>query len=200
MSERDSQTIVLSRQSILLVTAVSVGLLTLCYVLGVQVGKQSAALRQTSARGSGEDLQELPEPIQDQLNALENNEFAKPAKIAPKAEQPKAPPTGTTEGPKPAVGPSAPEKPKAAKPEQSKPEAANPADPKWTVQLVSTSDVAEAKRISDKANAAGFATTTVKDKGSYKVRLSKTGARPDIDAVTEKLKTRGFKTFPVKVN
>ena len=45
MPSRDAQTVILSRQTILMVTAVGVGLLTLCYVLGVQVGKQSAAMR-----------------------------------------------------------------------------------------------------------------------------------------------------------
>jgi cell division protein FtsN len=177
MSERDSQTIVLSRQSILLVTAVSVGLLTLCYVLGVQVGKQSAALRSTATRGSGEDLQELPASLEDQLKALQNNELVKTEKLTPKET-----------------------KPAEAKPVEAKPAEGKVTEPRWTLQLVSTSDPEEAQRIAAKAKAAGFPTTTVKDKANYKVRLAKPGAKADIDAAEAKLKTKGFKTFPVKVD
>jgi cell division protein FtsN len=64
---------------------------------------------------------------------------------------------------------------------------------------VSTSDAEEAARISAKAKAAGFATVTVKDKGLFKVRLSKAASRADIDAAEGKLKAKGFKTFAVKV-
>jgi cell division septation protein DedD len=188
MTERDSQTIVLSRQSILLVTAVGVGLLTLCYVLGVQVGKQSAALRTTSSRGSGEDLEELPAPLQDQLKALEAAGFTKPEKTPPKTEP----------SPKEASKPEPPETPK--KPETTKPEPAKPDETKWSVQLVSTPDAAEAERVAAKAKTAGFATTTVKDKTLYKVRLAKPGTRTEMDALEDKLKAKGFKTFTVKVS
>jgi cell division septation protein DedD len=184
MPERDTQTIVLSRQSILLVTAVSVGLLTLCYVLGVQVGKQSAALRNSAARGSGEELQELPASIEDQLKTLQNQEMVKTEKITPKAEAPKAPEPEKQE-PKP--------EPKDTKPAETKKD-----EPKWTLQLVSTTDPAEAQRIAAKAKAAGFATTTVKDKNTFKVRLAKPASKPDIDAAEGKLKSKGFKTYPVK--
>lgn len=178
MSERDPQTIVLSRQSILLVTAVGVGLLTLCYVLGVQVGKQSAALRATSSRGSGEELEELPAPLDDQLKALEASGFVKPVKPAAKPEKPV---------------------PEAPKPESAKAEPPKADDAKWTVQLVSTPDEAEAQRIAAKAKAAGFPTTIVKDKTQYKVRLAKPASRTEMDAAEEKLKAKGFKTFTVKV-
>jgi len=182
MLDRDSQTIVLSRQSILLVTAVSVGLLTLCYVLGVQVGKQSAALRSTATRGSGEDLQALPASIEEQLKALQNNELVKTDKVAPKAESAK------------------PAEPEPSKPvDAKKPEGAKPVEAKWTLQLVSTSDPEEAQRIAAKAKGAGFPTTTVKDRNTYKVRLAKPGAKADIDAAEAKLKAKGFKTYPVKV-
>jgi cell division protein FtsN len=182
MSERDPQSIVLSRQSILLVTAVSVGLLTLCYVLGVQVGKQSAAIHQSSSRGSGEDLQGLPTPLQDQLKALETGDSAKPAP-KPKPEAPKA-----TE----AAKPEPPKKPEAAKPVAD--------ESKWTLQLVSTPDSAEASRIAAKAKAAGYATTTVKDKDNFKVRLAKPSSKAEIDETEAKLKAKGFKTYPVKIS
>lgn len=187
MAERDSPSIVLSRQSVLLVTAVGVGLLTLCYVLGVQVGKQSAALRNSAARGAGEELRELPASIDEQLKALQSQELGKPEKpekTIPMAEVPK---------PAEAAGPT------AAKPAEPKQEEPKKAEPKWTLQLVSTSDAAEAERITAKAKAAGFATTTVKDKGTFKVRLAKPGPRADMDAAESKLKAKGFKTYPMKV-
>jgi len=56
MSERERQTMSLNRQSILAVTGVGVGLLTLVYVLGVQVGKRSAALRGAQPGKAGEEL------------------------------------------------------------------------------------------------------------------------------------------------
>jgi cell division protein FtsN len=195
MFERDSQSIVLSRQAILLVTAVSVGLLTLCYVLGVQVGKQSAAIHQTSYRGSGEDLQDLPSPIQDQVKAIDSNDLEKPA--AP-AAVPKPTATNATP-PAEEAKPAAPKPAEAAQKPEAKPEAAKPEDAKWTLQLVATSDAAEAERVAAKAKAAGFATTTVKDKGAFKVRLAKPGSKADIDATETKLKAKGFKPFAIKV-
>ncbi|HNX30355.1 MAG TPA: SPOR domain-containing protein [Holophaga sp.] len=224
MPERDSQAIVLSRQSILLVTAVSVGLLTLCYVLGVQVGKQSAALRNSAARGSGEELQELPASIEEQLKALQSTEPVQVEKAAPAEESPKAPEAVPAE-PRPAATEAKPpaeeakpvkkEDPKPATKENPKParEDAKPAkegpkpageeadkpEPKWTLQLVSTSDPKEAERISSRAKAAGYTTVTVKDKGAYKVRLAKPKARADIETARIKLKDTGFKPFAVKV-
>jgi SPOR domain len=188
MPVRDSQTVVLSRQTILLVTAVGVGLLTLCYVLGVQVGKQSAALRHPAARGAGEDLQELPASVADQLTALESARGADATfqKPAPKPPDPpaeaKAPPPVEVRLP----GPVKPEAPKG--------------DPtiRWTLQLISTPDAAEAQRMANKAKAAGFPTVTVLDNGLSKVRLAQPGSRESIDATALKLKNRGFKPFAIK--
>ena len=188
MPDRDAQTVVISRSSILLVTAMGVGLLTLVYVLGVQVGKQSAALRATSSRGSGEELEELPAPLDDQLKALEASGFVKPVKPPAKPEKPGSEPA-KPEPPKP-------EPPKAEPPKTDPPKTD---EAKWTVQLVSTPDEAEAQRIAAKAKAAGFPTTIVKDKTLYKVRLAKPAGRPEMDAAEEKLKAKGFKTFTVKV-
>jgi cell division protein FtsN len=225
MPERDPQSIVLSRPSILLVTAVGVGLLTLCYVLGVQVGKQSAALRNTAVRGSGEDLQELPASIDDQLKALQTTEMVKPEKVVPAgATAAKPAEAGSTLAvpqepakPEPAKAEpasAAPEKAEAAKPEvKPKPEPAKPKTAvqapeeateavkkpeKWTLQLVSTSDPDEAERIAAKAKAAGYTTITVKDRKAYKVRLAKPAPKAEMDAAETRLKAKGFKTFVVK--
>lgn len=192
MPSRDSQTVILSRQTILLVTAVGVGLLTLCYVLGVQVGKQSAALRHPAARGAGEDLQELPASVADQLTALEGAggpdaglRPAAPAKPGPAAETRAAPPVEVSL-------PAAP-KPGAAPLKQGDPAL------RWTLQLISTPDPQEAQRMAAKAKAAGFPTATVAEKGLYKVRLAVPGPREAMDSTAVKLKNRGFKPFAMKV-
>src|SRR5208283_514906 len=193
MPGRDTQTVILSRQTILLVTAVGVGLLTLCYVLGVQVGKQSAALRHPAARGAGEDLQELPAPIADQLKDLIRSgetgaEFQKPA-AAPAAPVPAAKAALPVEVRMPPAPAGA-----AAKP-------ARPGDDlaRWTLQLISTPDSAEAGRTAAKAKAAGFPSTVVAEKGLFKVRLIQAGPRTAMDATALRLKNHGFKPFAIKV-
>jgi cell division septation protein DedD len=222
MASRDSQTVILSRQTILLVTAVGVGLLTLCYVLGVQVGKQSAALRRPAARGAGEDLLELPAPIGDQLKALESAgrpDFGRPdpggtGAASPAPPPPAAPAAGSAPSaapePAPAPAPSpqaaapepparkaapAPEKPAKKEPSAEKAEAPG----RWTLQLISTPDQAEAQRMMAKATAAGYPAAVVAEKGLYKVRLNHPGSRETMDAAATRLKNRGFKPFAIKV-
>jgi cell division septation protein DedD len=220
MASRDSQTVILSRQAILLVTAVGVGLLTLCYVLGVQVGKQSAALRSPQSRGAGEDLQELPTSVAEQLKAFQKDgsgaeqlkafeataagaEQAPPSD-APKPERPAAdlPATEPAKAvpPKPAAAPD--KKPAGSDrkaPEPAKADGAKAAaETRWSLQLISTPDAAEAQRMAGKARDAGFPTVTVKDNGLIKVRLSQTGTRTAVDAVSVKLKNRGFKPFAIR--
>ena len=176
MNPRDQ--ISIGSQSILWVAGVGVGLLTLAFVLGVQVGKQSAALRHPLQRGVEEELKDLPESLVDQLKIFEGDG---PDKLVPTLKMDATAPRG---GPKP----------------EAKPEA-KPADAGgvWTLQLVATSDAAEAKRVADKARTAGFATITLKEKGQVKVRLAKPADRAAMDRAAEKLIRAGFKPFAVKV-
>ncbi len=179
MSNRDQ--ISIGSQSILWVAGVGVGLLTLTFVLGVQVGKQGAALRSPMQKRVEEELKDLPEPLLDQLKIFEGDG---PDKLVPTA---KVDATAPKEGPKAEA--------KAAEKVTEKPAVAET----WTLQLLATPDAAEAKRVADKAKAAGFATTTLKDKGQLKVRLTKTADRTATDKTAEKLKKAGFKPFAVKV-
>lgn len=175
MNHRDQ--ISIGSQSILWVAGVGVGLLTLAFVLGVQVGKQSAALRRPAQKGVEEELKDLPEPLLDQLKVFEGDG---PDKLVPAQK----------------VDATAPKEP--AKPDNRDSE--KPVETEtWTLQLVATADAAEAKKAAEKAKAAGFATTTVKDKGQLKVRLAKSADRASIDKAAEKLKKAGFKPFAVKV-
>lgn len=175
MSHRDQ--ISIGSQSILWVAGMGVGLLTLAFVLGVQVGKQSAALRRPLAKGVEEELKDLPEPLIDQLKIFEGDGTDKlvptpKVEATPPKEDPKAEAKSTEKAPDPEA---------------------------WTLQLIATADAAEAKRVATKAKAAGFATATLKEKGQLKVRLTATADRPAMDATAEKLKKAGFKPFAVKV-
>jgi len=177
MKERDQ--ISIGSQSILWVAGLGVGLVTLAFVLGVQVGKQSAALRRPVQKSIDEEMKELPEPLVDQLKIFEGDG---PDKLVPAAKVD-------------AVAPK--EEPKAeAKPAVPAPA---PAPETWTLQLVATSDAAEAKRIAAKAKGAGFNTTTLKDGKQLKVRLTPASDRAAIDKATEQLKKAGLKPFAVKV-
>jgi len=175
MTHRDQ--ISIGSQSILWVAGVGVGLLTLAFVLGVQVGKQSAALRRPVQRGVEDELKDLPEPLLDQLKIFEGEG---PDKLVP---TPRVDATAPKEGPK--------DEPKA----EAKPAATGA----WTLQLVATSDADEVKRVADKAKAAGFTTATLKEKGQLKVRLARPADRATMDQTAEKLKRAGFKPFAVKV-
>ena len=175
MSQRDQ--ISIGSQSILWVAGVGVGLLTLVFVLGVQVGKQSAALRRPMQKGLEEELRDLPEPLVDQLKIFEGDG---PDKLVP---------TQKVE----ATAPKANAKAEIKAAEKA------PEPDSWTLQLVATADAAEAKQVADKAKAAGFATTTVKEKGQLKVRLAKPANRAAMDKTAEKLKKAGFKPFAIKV-
>lgn len=178
MSQRDQ--ISIGSQSILWVAGVGVGLLTLAFVLGVQVGKQSAALRKPIQKGVEDELKDLPEPLLDQLKVFEGDG---PDKLV---HAQKVDASAPKETPKSEARPE-------AKPEEKPAEAE-----RWTLQLVATADAAEAKRVADKAKAAGFATSTLKEKGQLKVRLTKAADRATMDKTAEKLKKAGFKPFALK--
>ena len=68
----------------------------------------------------------------------------------------------------------------------------------WVIQLISTPDLAEAQRMANKAQAAGFYALVISDKGLFKVRLTKVGNKELIDAIMVKLKSKGFKPFVTK--
>jgi cell division protein FtsN len=179
MTHRDQ--ISIGSQSILWVAGVGVGLLTLAFVLGVQVGKQSAALRRPAQKGLEDELKDLPEPLVDQLKIFEGDG---PDKLVPTAKVDATAPREETK---------AEPRPEAKVPEKPAPPEA------WTLQLMATPDAAEARRVADRAKAAGFATTTLKDRGQLKVRLTKSTDRAAADKTAEKLKKAGFKPFAVKV-
>lgn len=219
MAMPEGPNVLVSRQSVLLATGVGVGLLTLVYVLGVQVGKQSAAL-QAGARTGGAELKELPAPLTEQLKAFElevaqlekarpeESRPAEPAKAEPPAAAKKEPPAKeaakiepkaeSRTGPKPEPAKATPP-PAAAQPAAAKKEVPKPGE-RWTQQLVTTTDPGEAKRIAAKAKEAGFDTVEVKSGDTIRVRIKGIHAKADADAIGARLKEKGLKPFAVKTD
>lgn len=206
---RDGSSVLVSRQSVLLATGVGMGLLTLVYVLGVQVGKQTTALR-AGAKTAPEDLKELPAPLTEQLKAFEaeaaaqeklRSEPPRAAEKAPEKEPEKL--AAPKPEPKKAEAPAKTEPKKAEPKPEPKPEAKAEAKPapgeRWTQQLVTTTDPAEAKRIAARAKEAGFETVEIKAGNAVKVRVKGFMSRADANAAAEKLKEKGLKPFAVKV-
>lgn len=205
--------VLVSRQAVLLATGVGVGLLTLVYVLGVQVGKQSAALH-AGAQASSADLKELPAPLTEQLKAfeVEVSQQEKGRSEPAKADEPRPEATAKAEAKKEAPRvevkkdlPKAEVKKDAPKAEAKKAEG-KPAEKKaepgegWTQQLVTTTDPGEAKRIAARAKEAGFETLELKAGDAIRVRLKGRLTKADADAAGAKLKEKGLKPFAVKVD
>lgn len=211
MAFRDPQPLALSRQAVLLVTAVGVGLIALSYVLGVQVGKGSASLRRPDAKSVDDQLRELPEPLLDQLKLFQPGDgppdargldASKPSegKAETKAEAKTDPKAGTAGRPEPRLE-SKPDAKAGAKSDtkpDNRAEAKAETVERWTLQLVATPDPAEASRVATKAKAAGFPAKVVKDGKTWKVRLAKAAPKEAADATGEKLKAAGFKPFAVR--
>lgn len=225
MAFRDPQPLALSRQAVLLVTAVGVGLIAMSYVLGVQVGKGSATLRRPESRSVDEQLKELPEPLLDQLKLFQPTdgppdtrglEPGKPGdvkgetKAEPKAEAKAETKAGTKpeikaeSRPEPRPDAKAGAKPEPATPPKAEAKVEPKADAKaeagdrWTLQLVATPDHAEATKVAARAKAAGFPARVLKDGKAWKVRLAKSAPKESADATGEKLKAAGFKPFAVR--
>ena len=181
------QTFTTTRRHLLWTAGAGAVLLAGAFLLGVQAGKQSVALKRPLPADSAEPLDELPEPLIDQLQIFETAPPAdKPVQLppAPKAE---------AEAPK-----SDDAKPADKAPDKADVKKADAKAELWTLQLVSTADPIEARKVASEAKAAGYPATIAKDKGAYKVRLSKSGDRAAMDAAAAKLKKTGLKPFAMK--
>ena len=178
------QTFTTTRRHLLWTAGAGAVLLAGAFLLGVQAGKQSVALRAPLPADSAEPLQELPEDLLNQINVFETAApDGKPLQLAP---APKVEPQ--TDGKADGKGDAK----TGAKPD-------TPPDT-WTLQLVSTPDPGEARKVAAAAKAAGFPASVLKDGGAYKVRLAKHGDRAAMDAVAVKLKKAGLKSFAVKAD
>lgn len=176
------QTFTTTRRHLLWTAGAGAVLLAGAFLLGVQAGKQSVALRAPLPTDSAEPLQELPEDLLNQINVFETAApDGKPLQLAP--------------APKVEPKPDAKDDAKAGSKTDTKADAGA-----WTLQLVSTPDAAEARKVAAAAKAAGFPASVLKDGGAYKVRLARHGDRAAMDAVAVKLKKAGLKSFAVKLD
>lgn len=195
------QVITLSRRKILFTTLVGVGALTFCYVLGVHVGRQSAALNSINTRGVGENLDKLPAAIQYQIKALDDAQDSKDVAEVQKSVQQTvvADDVSKVSTEKKEVTPAKASIATLSKPEMRGAEKKTEEATRWTTQLISTPDFSEAQRMVGKIQAAGFSAVVISEKGLFKVRLSKVGSREMVDGIMTKLKNRGFKPFAIRV-
>ncbi|HTL99250.1 MAG TPA: SPOR domain-containing protein [Holophagaceae bacterium] len=171
------QTFTTTRRHLLWTAGAGAVLLAGAFLLGVQAGKQSVALHRPLPADSAEPLEELPDSLINQLQIFET---------APPADKPVQLP----------AAPKADDKP-ADKPADK---SADAASGKWTLQLVSTPDPIEARKVAAQSKAAGYPATIVKDKDTFKVRLAKSADRAATDAAAAKLRKAGVKSFAVKAD
>jgi cytoskeletal protein RodZ len=192
MAERESQFITISRQGILVATAMGVGLLTFCYVIGVQVGKRSLTQKSVRVKSLDEELNDLPEPLDVQISlfkSIENNSAPK-RNDRPKSEAP------TPDAPKPATTSNTPKPAVTATPNTPKPTAVTE---KYSAQVIATENVDRAKQISERLNAEGIPTKVLFSSGLYKVQLEWAGTRTDLNSRISRLQSLGYKPIAVKV-
>jgi len=193
MAERESQFITISRQGILLATAMGVGLLTFCYVIGVQVGKRSLTQKNVRVKSLDEELKELPEPLDVQISifkSIENNSAPK-RNERPKLETP------TPDAPKPAAMASNALKPVVAPvPNTSKPPAVTE---KYTAQVIAVGNIDRAKRVSANLNSEGIPTKVIFSNGMYKVQLDWSGSRTELNSRLSRIQSLGYNPVPVKI-
>ena len=202
MASQEPQTITLSRRMMLLIMLGGISVLTVCYVLGVHVGRQSSALSCASERGVGEDLHKLPAAIQDQIKALDYDHDSKDTAEQEQEVVLQAAAIGDARIIADSNKVLATVKAVVSTPSKSEPRGTEKKaedTTRWTTQLISTPDISEAQRMMGKVQASGFSAVIVTERGLFKVRLTKTCSREGVDATMVKLKNRGFKPFAVRV-
>jgi len=192
MPERESQFITISRQGILLATAMGVGLLTFCYVIGVQVGKRSLTQKNIRVKSLDEQLNELPEPLDVQISifkSIENNSAPK-RNDRPKSEAP------APDAPKPAMASNAPKPVVAPVPNTPKPVVVTE---KYTAQVIAAGNIDRAKRVSERLNSEGIPTKVIFSNGMYKVQLDWSGSRAELNSRLPRLQSLGYNPIAVKI-
>ena len=202
MTERESQIITMSRQGIIVVTALGVGLLTFCFVIGVQVGKRSLTQKTARVKTLDEELNELPEPLDRQIELFRSIESA-PDSNRSERQLPAVP--VATEPASRASSAQAETPPGAASPEPAAPvQAAQTQAPSstaemYTAQVVATRDINGANRIAEQLNSVGMPSKVVFADGFYKVQLAWSGTKRDLDSRLSRLQILGYQPIAVRV-
>jgi cell division septation protein DedD len=203
MAERESQFITMSRQGIFVATAMGVGLLTFCYVIGVQVGKRSLTQNNVRAKSLDEELKALPEPLEEQLKLFRSLESDNAPKQQGRSRIDTLPPVDQ----KPATIPEPPKPVTTVTPDPPKPTATAPepiaptstTTDKFTAQLIATGSMDNAKRVSERLKTQGFKSKIVSADGLYKVQLDWSISRAELDSRMPSLRALGYEPMAVKV-
>ena len=211
MAERDTQFITISRQGIIVAMAMAIGLLTLCFVIGVQVGKKSLTQKNVRIKTLDEELKELPEPLSVQLELFQaigadgeagRNDRQRP--IPPAADSPR--PVAAIETPRPAAEtarPGATETQVPTATDAIRPTVAAAPTPvngdRWTAQVAALSDIARANAISDQLKSRNLPTKIVFADGLYKVQLDLSSSRAEIDSYISRLQIMGYEAMAIRV-
>jgi cell division protein FtsN len=195
MAERESQFITISRQGILIATAMGVGLLTFCYVIGVQVGKRSLTQKNVKVKSLDEELKDLPEPLDVQISifkSMENNSAPKrndrSKSETPTPDAPKSATASNSAKPVAATVPNTPSTPKPAIVTE-----------KYTAQAIAAENIDRARRVSEHLNSEGIPTKVVFSNGMYKVQLDWSGSRTELSSRLSRIQSLGYKPIAVKI-
>jgi hypothetical protein len=199
MAEREPQFVTVSRQGIMVATLMGVVMLALFFVIGVLVGKSSLGQGGGRAKTLDEELNELPEPLDEQLKLFGSIEGGGAPRVErterPRQEQAPAPVNKQEQAP-----PAAPQKQAAAVPEApGAPNAAKAPADRYTAQVMATASPDTAKRVSERLKAAGMRTKVVRADGLYKVQLDWRLPRADLDQRMPGLRALGYEPVPVKL-
>ncbi|MDR2561280.1 MAG: SPOR domain-containing protein [Holophagales bacterium] len=218
MAERDSQYITVSRQGILIATAVGVGLLTFCYVLGVQVGKRSLTQKSSRAFSIDEELKKLPVPLDQQIDLFKSIDSIGDEKRPERTKQPAAAQTSTaTDAPRrePEPEPTRQAPPPTQQTEPAKqpvvvapttqatpPRSAAPQNSqseRWTAQVAALSDAGSANRLAETLKQQGMPAKVVFENGFHKVQLDWSGTSAELDSRISKLQILGHRPIRVRL-
>ena len=209
MAERESQFITMTRQSIIVATAMGVGLLTFCYVIGVQVGKKSLTRQNARVKSLDEELKELGQPLDEQLKLFEsienNNQTTRNNRPSPNTpSRPTAPetqrPATISETPRVSTANQANQANQTSPTNQN----TQPADTaatgeRFTAQVIASREMSGATRVSEHLRSEGIATKIVSADGLYKVQLDWSGTRADLDPRVSRLQILGYQPMVVRV-
>jgi cell division protein FtsN len=207
--------------------AMAIGLLTFCFVIGVQVGKRSLTQKNVRVKTLDEELNELPEPLNVQLELFQaidasseagrRNERQRPTTSAPATDnsrsnapvQPQrpatAPETAAAEPPKPVAETSRTTAPATTAVPTTTTTSSSPAQTasgdRWTAQILATRDVNSANGVSNQLRSQGMPAKVVSSPtdGWHRVQLDWSGTRAEADSRISRLKALGYNPIAVRI-
>jgi len=222
MAERESQFITVSRQGILVATAVGVGLLTFSYVIGVQVGKRSLTQKSSKAFSIDEELKKLPVPLDEQIDIFKSMDGGGGRRTERQSQSAATPVTTEAQKrePEPTKQQSEPIRQPQTEPTKQQIEPvrqpvaqvvpAQTAPPRsavlqiaqgerWTAQIAAFNNSDSANRLLETLKQEGTPAKVAFTNGLYKVQLEWSGTRAELDPIISRLQARGHAPMAVRL-